>query len=67
MTSEGHTAPIRLQLINIKLILKFYRYYKSSILILMLICIRCLQADHWRVVSAADDKTIKVCNFNKNC
>ena len=47
--SEGHTGVIRYDLCTTK------HYF-----IIILYCGRHLQADSWKIISAADDKTLKV-------
>lgn len=42
---------------------KFYLCHPFNVYLKLVYFDRCLQADSWRVVSASDDRTIKVWNF----
>ena len=53
MSNEGHTGVIRCG--DVKGLLSFTNNFIS----------RCLQADDWRILSAADDKMIKVWNLGE--
>ena len=53
MSNEGHTGVIRW--VNHKFLFRIF----------MITFFRCLQADDWRILSAADDKMIKVWNLGK--
>lgn len=54
--SEGHTGVVRYAMACV--------YHSFTIVCVVLVLFRHLQADGWKLVSAADDKTLKVMNYN---